>query len=103
MAELMKWQDLPIGGVIIQAGNSAEYVTGGWRTFRPVVDFERCTHCLLCWLMCPDVSMETESGKLTGVDLLHCKGCGICAEVCPPKVIEMVAESAFAAEKEAVR
>jgi 2-oxoacid:acceptor oxidoreductase delta subunit (pyruvate/2-ketoisovalerate family) len=103
MTELMKWQDLPIGGVIIQAGNSEEYITGGWRTFRPVVDFERCTHCLLCWLMCPDVSMETAGNKLIGVDLLHCKGCGICAEVCPPKVISMVAESEFASEKEAVR
>ncbi len=102
MSKLMTWQELPIGGVIIQAGNSEEYVTGGWRTFRPVIDFERCTHCLLCWLYCPDVSMQTAGGKLTGVDLLHCKGCGICSEVCPAHAISMVAESEFAAEKEVV-
>jgi len=103
MKEQMTWQELPIGGVITEAGNSVEYVTGGWRAFRPVIDFERCTHCLLCWLYCPDVSMQAAAGKLTGVDLLHCKGCGICAAVCPPQVITMVAEAEFAGEKEGVR
>lgn len=103
MKEQMMWQELPIGGVITEAGNSVEYVTGGWRAFRPVIDFERCTHCLLCWLYCPDVSMQTSAGKLTGVDLLHCKGCGICAAVCPPQVITMVAEAEFVGEKEGAR
>jgi pyruvate ferredoxin oxidoreductase delta subunit len=32
---------------------------------------------------------------VVGIDLEHCKGCGICAEVCPPKIkaIEMVQEA----------
>jgi pyruvate ferredoxin oxidoreductase delta subunit len=30
------------------------------------------------------------------IDLEYCKGCGICAEECPPKAIAMVEESSFA-------
>jgi 2-oxoacid:acceptor oxidoreductase delta subunit (pyruvate/2-ketoisovalerate family) len=92
------WQDLPIGGLIVEAGNATQYLTGGWRAFRPVIDWERCTNCLFCWLYCPDISMIVEDGEFKGVDLEHCKGCGICAEVCPVKCIEMHEESEFAEE-----
>ncbi|MEE9585652.1 MAG: 4Fe-4S binding protein [Nitrososphaerales archaeon] len=34
-----------------------------------------------------------KDGKVTGVDLVHCKGCGICAAECPTKVIDMVRET----------
>ncbi len=30
------WRDMPIGGMILEAGNSVEYHTGDWRAFRPV-------------------------------------------------------------------
>jgi 2-oxoacid:acceptor oxidoreductase delta subunit (pyruvate/2-ketoisovalerate family) len=96
MAKLPGWQDIPIGGLIVDAGNAAEYLTGGWRAQRPVVDMDRCTHCLMCWLYCPDVAMATRDGRFTGVDLDHCKGCGVCATVCPPKCITMVEEWRFA-------
>ena len=29
------------------------------------------------------------------INLMYCKGCGICAEECPPKAISMVEESSF--------
>ena len=95
------WKDIPIGGMILEAGNAVKYLTGGWRAFRPIWDGDRCIHCLQCWVMCPDSSIMVNDGKMTGIDLVHCKGCGICAEVCPPKVkcIEMV-EEAKAAETE---
>jgi pyruvate ferredoxin oxidoreductase delta subunit len=89
------WQEIPIGGLIVEAGNAAEYKTGDWRAFRPVIDWERCTKCLICWLNCPDMAMVTEDGEFVGVDLDYCKGCGICAEVCPVDCIEMLEEGKF--------
>jgi 2-oxoacid:acceptor oxidoreductase delta subunit (pyruvate/2-ketoisovalerate family) len=89
------WKELAIGGRIDEAGCATEYETGSWRTFRPVRDEEKCTNCLRCWIYCPDSAIQVEDGKVTGIDLEHCKGCGICAEVCPPKInaIKMVQES----------
>jgi 2-oxoacid:acceptor oxidoreductase delta subunit (pyruvate/2-ketoisovalerate family) len=94
---LKTWKELPIGGMILEGGNSHDYETGSWRTFRPVLDREKCTDCLICWIYCPDSSILVEEGKHKGFDLEHCKGCGICAEVCPPKIraIEMVEEAKF--------
>jgi len=91
------WKDMAAGGIIPQAGNAMEYRTGGWRTFRPVRDDEKCINCLQCWVFCPDDSIPVKDQNLKGLgyDLDHCKGCGICAKVCPVKCIEMKAESEF--------
>lgn len=88
------WQDLPIGGLILEAGNSDEYETGGWRALCPIVDMDKCNHCLLCYIFCPDVAVMTKDGKMLGMNLRYCKGCGICAAVCPVKAITMVMEAA---------
>ncbi len=89
---LKGWKDIPIGGMILEAGNSAEYETGGWRTFRPVMDKEKCKNCLFCWIYCPDSAIQVENEKIKEIDLKYCKGCGICAAECPAKAIEMVEE-----------
>jgi len=98
--ELLNWKDMPIGGMIVDAGNSEEYKTGGWRTYRPVHVADRCIHCLRCWILCPDSAIRVENGKMVGFDYDHCKGCGICARECPPKchAIEMKLESEIADE-----
>ena len=96
--ELKGWKEIPIGGLIIDAGNSEEYETGSWRSHRPVIDMERCSHCMLCWVYCPDGAIKAEDGKVVGIDLAHCKGCGICAQECPRKAITMV-EEALATEE----
>ena len=85
------WKEIPIGGVIEDAGNAFEYETGSWRTFRPNWHVDRCIQCLRCWVACPDSAILTEEGKVTGIDYGHCKGCGICSFECPvdPKAIEM--------------
>jgi pyruvate ferredoxin oxidoreductase delta subunit len=82
---LKGWRDIPIGGMILAAGNAVEYKTGGWRAFRPLRGEAECTHCFQCWLFCPDSSIlvDVENEKMAGFDLEHCKGCGICANVCP--------------------
>jgi pyruvate ferredoxin oxidoreductase delta subunit len=87
------WRELPLGAKILDAGNSVEYETGSWRTFRPVVDKEKCNDCMFCWLFCPDASVYAEEEEMRGFDYVHCKGCGICAEVCPVDAIEMVLET----------
>ncbi len=96
--DLSTWHTMPIGGVITEAGNSEEYDTGSWRALRPVVDMERCTHCMICWIFCPDSAVLAEDGRFVGFALDACKGCGICAVECPPKCIEMVDEGSFAEE-----
>jgi len=93
------WKEIPEGGLIIKAGNSATYETGSWRSARPVRDVDKCTNCLICWVYCPDSSIFTSDGKLTGIDYSHCKGCGICAEECPVKAIKMLDEKEFVRQK----
>jgi len=80
------WKEVSPGGVVHEAGNSVEYITGGWRTLRPLRDTEQCTHCMICWINCPDSAIIVENSKVVGFDYDHCKGCGICANVCPVKI-----------------
>ncbi len=72
--------------------------TGDWRSKRPVMLAESCLAvkrgeavCQLCWAYCPDSCIGRGVGPV--IDLEYCKGCGICAEVCPASAIEMVPES----------
>lgn len=86
------WRELPQGTIIPEAGNAHYYKTGSWRSQLPILDRDKCTHCLLCWIYCPDNAVIIEEEKIVGFDMDHCKGCGICAVECPPKAITMVAE-----------
>jgi len=63
----------------------------GWRTFRPVVDTDKCTGCLRCYLVCPDGTIYKEAGKVA-VSYDFCKGCGVCAHECKVGAITMVKE-----------
>jgi pyruvate ferredoxin oxidoreductase delta subunit len=85
------WKELPIAGVCWIP--STEYLTGDWRTYKPVLNPEKCTKCLLCHLFCPDgtVLWNPETKEVT-FDYDHCKGCGICANECPVGAIEMELE-----------
>jgi len=48
-----------------------------------------CVECDLCLLLCPDLSIIKEGEKRYGVNNDYCKGCSICATLCPRNVIEM--------------
>lgn len=94
ISNIKNWspEEHTLGAMIPEAGNSAQYNTGTWRTFVPVIDFEKCTQCLFCFILCPDSSILMDDGKVTGIDEFHCKGCGICAEECPKDAIKMIEE-----------
>lgn len=71
--------------------------TGDWRSSRPVIDQSKCIPCVkkkpacfLCWLYCPEGVVKATIP--VEIDMDYCKGCGICAEECPPKAISMVRE-----------
>ncbi|HIE09184.1 MAG TPA: 4Fe-4S dicluster domain-containing protein [Armatimonadetes bacterium] len=91
-----KWHELPRGGIIDRPGTALVYKTGGWRTFKPVWHEEKCRQCLICWINCPDgtILVDPEPQKMIGIDYDYCKGCGICAKVCPADALEMVKEGA---------
>jgi pyruvate ferredoxin oxidoreductase delta subunit len=43
-------------------------------------------------LNCPEACIKGEEKNAYGVDFDFCKGCGICAAMCPKDDIEMVKE-----------
>ncbi len=45
--------------------------------------------CLLCWISCPEDCIIIKEGQIEGIDFDYCKGCGICASVCPRGAITM--------------
>lgn len=82
---------LPIG-MICNAGTSREYITGGWRSMRPVWNKENCTSCMMCWVVCPDSSIEVDAGTMIGIDYDHCKGCGVCVHECRFDALSFIRE-----------
>lgn len=92
-AEKPGWKNLPMAAIITEPGSSMRYKTGDWRAFKPIIDQEKCTNCLICWIYCPEPAIvQTETKVRVNYDF--CKGCGICAEECPVKAITMVEEGA---------
>lgn len=90
--------------VYAEPGNSNEMIQGatapiglltekneGWRNKRPVIDPNKCIHCLLCFVLCPDGVIDKSEGRLI-IDYRFCKGCGICAHECNVNAISMIKE-----------
>ena len=87
--EQSPYTDLTEGLQLFAGGTSRKFQTGEWRTDTPVWHFEKCKQCLLNTPTGPDVCIPVVDGKRKGFDYDHCKGCGICAKVCPFGAIEM--------------
>lgn len=70
--------------------------TGGWRTFKPAIDLEKCISCGMCEQVCPDSAAKMvfnkEGKNKPRINYDYCKGCGLCAAECPVKAIAMELE-----------
>ena len=113
--ELPKWSEMREGVTIpaIPRGGGFQdpetQQTGGFRpernptfkkfstrTMRPVVDFDTCIKCTLCWLQCPDSCFDVTPDGLYDANMQACCGCGVCEAVCPvEKCVTMVNEVEF--------
>ena len=91
--------------MIEEAGNSIKNKTGTWRTFKPVIRYEKCIRCMICWQYCPEPAIFKEDGSskeapkepikklpIPVIDYDYCKGCGICVNECPVKAIDFIKE-----------
>jgi pyruvate ferredoxin oxidoreductase delta subunit len=113
--EFPKWHEMGDGIAIpsIPAGRGFEdpntHAVGGFRpdrnptfkkfttrTMRPVVNFDTCIKCTLCWLQCPDSCFDVTPDGLYDANMQACCGCGVCEAVCPVKdCVTMVNEAEF--------
>lgn len=81
-------KDMIIGSRVY-GGNAEKFETGDWRSATPTLDKDKCISCMTCWIYCPDNCILVKDGKMTGFKISHCKGCGICAKMCPKDAITM--------------
>ena len=77
---------------IVNAGNSASRHTGNWRITKPVIDYQRCTDCMICYAYCPESAMSVGADGKIAIDYDNCKGCMICQTECPLKAIGSIME-----------
>jgi len=98
------WIDMPFEAAVIaapaiRAAATSELAnTGVWRTYRPVIDYDRCNRCSwVCSTLCPDSAINVDADHTPRIDYDHCKGCMVCVAVCPPHAIHAVPERTAAA------
>ncbi len=79
-----------------QPGRNPYFKKWSTRTMRPVVNFETCTKCTLCWIACPDSCFDVTPEHYYDANMESCCGCGVCEQICPVKdCIVMVNETVF--------
>ncbi|MCH8831383.1 MAG: (4Fe-4S)-binding protein [Chloroflexi bacterium] len=109
--ELPGWQTMEEGLVIRAIGQGGGFRGGdegyepkrnevfkkfSTRSMRPVINFETCIKCTLCWLQCPDTCFDVTPDGLYDANMESCCGCGVCEAVCPvPDCVTMVSEAEF--------
>ena len=73
--------------MVTDTGNSYARHTGNWRTFRPTIDYGKCTNCMICYAYCPESAMSVGEDGRVKIDYDNCKGCMICMTECPLRAV----------------
>jgi len=95
MEKLVPLAAVVVGGgieVVTHTGNSTRRHTGNWRTYRPTIDYAKCTNCMICYAYCPESAMSLQVNGKVVIDYDNCKGCMICLTECPLRAIGQVRE-----------
>ena len=84
---------LGINGIPINKipANACEKNTGSWRIGKPVIDYDKCKSCKICFVFCPDVAIDWID-NCPKINYRICKGCAICIQECPAVAIAMIYE-----------
>jgi pyruvate ferredoxin oxidoreductase gamma subunit len=109
---LYGYETQPIGGTIINPGNSIlKDLSGSRQGFLPEYHAEKCIHCAACDTACPDMCFVWEPGLdkkgrpqmfLQGIDYQYCKGCLKCVQACPVEALTTRREEIGFAEEHRV-
>ncbi|MBW9223952.1 4Fe-4S binding protein [Methanothermococcus sp. SCGC AD-155-E23] len=81
-----------IGAIIYEPGSTVRNKTGGWRTFRPILNTEKCIKCEICYIFCPEGAIYEDEEENFRINYDYCKGCLICSKECPTNAITRVRE-----------
>jgi pyruvate ferredoxin oxidoreductase gamma subunit len=97
------YETAPIGGVIPAVGTTVWNDLSASRTgWVPVLDLDKCIHCGMCDMVCPDLCLVwtfegnapvPAAAHLVGVDYRYCKGCLRCVETCSTGALTREAET----------
>ncbi len=83
----------PIEILVGKPGSSMDNKTGSWRSDKkPKFLQKECIACNMCFVICPEGCIAGNGPNTYTVDYDYCKGCGLCAYVCPKKDIVMIDE-----------
>jgi len=84
------------GDTSYEPTRSAVFKKFSTRSMRPVINFDTCIKCTLCWLQCPDTCFDVTPDGLYDANMEACCGCAVCEAVCPvADCITMVNEAEF--------
>ncbi len=107
------YENAPIGGVILNPGNSIYKELSTSRTgYTPIFNKDKCTNCGECEITCPDYCFVWEKGIdkhgrekqiLMGIDYQYCKGCMKCVEICKFDALAKELESNYNIESLTVK